>query len=93
MKYSLVTVTDDNMDDCIESLFKEIDMNPDHWEGFIKELPKGFIKQEHPLGFDEFIQPKTSNNPSGDNQQALQSGLLAYEFGNGFLTFRFETVL
>ncbi len=93
MKYSKAILDYDNMEDHLEKLSDEIGINSNKCEGFLEELPKGFTKQEHPKGFDEFILIETSNNHSSAKPQALQSGLLAYQFGNGFLTFQFEDAL
>jgi hypothetical protein len=93
MKYSDVTLTDENFDKELEQLSKVIGVHFNNYENFVNILPDGFIKQINSLGFEEWINCKTVPNKRSDFRQAYQVGQLAYEFENGFIILNFETLL
>jgi len=93
MKYSEEIVTDDNFDDIMEKLAETIGTPHTNYNEFLDSLPCGFVEQEHDLGFSEFVNSKTVHSIASDCRQACQIGIVAYEVGNGFITFNFNNVL
>lgn len=92
MKYSDTILTDDNFDEEIEKLASVIGIPFVNYEGFVDTLtPSVYTCQTHEKGFEEWIMCVTF--PSASMGEAYQKGFLAYEFGNGFVIFNFETLL
>lgn len=93
MKYSNVSLNDDNFDKELECLCLIIGCSYNNYENFVTTLSNDYIKQTHVNGFEEWICSKTIPNKGSDFKQAFQVGTLAYEFGNGFIILNFETIL
>lgn len=91
-KYSDIEITDDNFDEEYEKLTELFNIRG-MYNSFVKELPSSFIKQEN-KGVEEWISSSNLNNDfSSSIDQCIHSGMLAYEFKNGFLVIDFEEVL
>lgn len=82
-RYSDVILTDDNFDEEIEKLSEKIGIPFANYDGFVKKLDKGFVCQEHDLGFAEWIFVENKCTPGSES--SYQKCQLAYEFGNGFI--------
>lgn len=92
MKYSNLILTDDNFDEELVKLCKKINISHTQYESFEPKLTNDFHKQDNE-GIEEWISYKILPDFSYDCSQVFQKGYLAYEFGNGFIIFNFETVL
>lgn len=92
MKYSNLILTDDNFDEELEKLCKKINISNTQYDSFESKLTKDFYKQNNE-GVEEWISYGVFPKVCCGCIQAYQKGYLAYEFGNGFIIFNFETVL
>lgn len=93
MQYSDTILTDDNFDEEIEKLSEIIGIHFNNYDSFVTKIDDSFSCQTHEKGFEEWIKCGVYPNKGSDYTQAYQKGYLAYEFGNGFVIFKFETLL
>ena len=85
-KYSDILINDDNFDEEYEKLLKYFNYNKElyTYEEFVDKLDNSFTKQNN-NGIEEWISYNISSDITHNFNQVIQSGYLAYEFGNGFL--------
>lgn len=95
MQYSTEILTDANFDEELEKLCDLIGRHHSSYDEFVSKLSSDYKMQTHDLGFEEWLSCniKSSTNMKGDFTTAVQSGKLAYQFGNGFIILDFEEVL
>lgn len=86
MRYSEKVLTENNFDEEVERIYKEIGEGIIEYNSFIEELDKQFTKQTN-NGKEEWIRWTFSS----DSQ--CQKGQLAYEFKNGFIVMDFIDIL
>ena len=97
--YSKVKITDDNMDNELERLCEIVGVNTRNYENTLNKLPEGFHKypcvgkDNENLGFSCWMKSKVVPNKGSDFSQAFEAGLIAFEFGNCFLVFKYEMII
>ena len=87
MKYSEITITDDNSDAEMECLADQNGYRYNQYIGFVDKLDNGFTVQQNKNGYEEWVTQKVSPNHSIDCIAPIIEAWLAYEFANGFMLF------
>ena len=86
-RYSDLVITDEIFDESMEKLAEETGFSHIQFLEFVKELSKGFTKQENENGYEEWVSVKTYPNHCIDCVAATEVSVVAYEFANGFMLF------
>lgn len=95
MKYSEAMINDDNFDQEHEKFCEIVGHSHVNDVDFYEELPYGFSEQapDSEWPFTTYVKSKTMPNKGSDFRQAFQVGEIAVEFGNGFMSKSFESIL
>lgn len=97
--YKNINISDENFDVEMEELCDLLGFNYGTKVEFMEQLPNDFEKQkatdrnEKELNFFEYISSKITPNVCSDCKQAVEKGVLTYQFKNGFMLFPFEDVV
>lgn len=86
-KYSDLIIVDENFDENMEKLADENGFYYSQYIDFVKELPKGFEKQENKNGYEEWIRIDFYPNHCINCVAPIVITTCAYEFANGFMLF------